>query len=156
LDLLSAIRLHNPLAGARTNVIVGFPGETEADVAELISFIEGAQLDAVGVFSYSDEDGTAAVALPDHLPEHEVLARFEAVSKVALRVSEATAISRIGQNVTVLIEESGNTGRAEHQGPEVDGSTTIISEQEFAVGEFVSAIVTDTDGVDLIAKPVNS
>ena len=156
LDLLSAIRMHNPLSGARTNVIVGFPGETEPDVAELISFIEGAQLDAVGVFSYSDEDGTAAVALPDHLPEHEVLARFEAVSKVALRVSEATAISRIGQSVTVLIEESGNTGRAEHQGPEVDGSTTIISEQEFAVGEFVSAIVTDTDGVDLIAKPVNS
>ena len=155
LDLLSAIRMHNPLAGARTNVIVGFPGETDADLAELIDFIEGAQLDAVGVFAYSDEDGTAAVTLPDHLPEHEVQARFEAVSRVALRVSETTAVSRIGQSVSVLIEESGNIGRSEHQGPEVDGSTTIISDLDFAIGDFVSAIVTDTDGVDLIAKPVS-
>ena len=156
LDLLSAIRMHNPLAGARTNVIVGFPGETEADLEELISFIEGAQLDAVGVFAYSDEDGTAAVDLPDHLPEHEVQARFEAVSKVALRVSESSALKRIGQSVTVLIEESGNLGRAEHQGPEVDGSTTIVSEQEFKVGDFVTAVVTATDGVDLLAKPVSA
>ena len=156
LDLLSAIRMHNPLAGARTNVIVGFPGETEADLEELNSFIEGAQLDAVGVFAYSDEDGTAAVDLPDHLPEHEVQARFESVSKVALRVSESSALKRIGQSVTVLIEESGNLGRAEHQGPEVDGSTTIVSEQEFKVGDFVTAVVTATDGVDLLAKPVSA
>ena len=156
LDLLSAIRMHNPLAGARTNVIVGFPGETEADLEELISFIEGAQLDAVGVFAYSDEDGTAAVDLPDHLPEHEVQARFEAVSKVALRVSESSALKRIGQSVTVLIEKPGNLGRAEHQGPEVDGSTTIVSEQEFKVGDFVTAVVTATDGVDLLAKPVSA
>lgn len=156
LDLLSAIRMHNPLAGARTNVIVGFPGETEADLEELTAFIEGAQLDAVGVFAYSDEDGTAAVDLPDHLPEHEVQARFEAVSKVALRVSESSAVRRIGQNVTVLIEEPGNLGRAEHQGPEVDGSTTIVSAQEFKVGDFVTAVVTATDGVDLLAKPVSA
>jgi ribosomal protein S12 methylthiotransferase RimO len=156
LDLLSAIRMHNPLAGARTNVIVGFPGETEADLEELIAFIEGAQLDAVGVFAYSDEDGTAAVDLPDHLPEHEVQARFEAVSKVALRVSESSALRRIGQSVTVLIEEPGNLGRAEHQGPEVDGSTTIVSEQEFKVGDFITAVVTATDGVDLLAKPVSA
>lgn len=156
LDLLSAIRMHNPLAGARTNVIVGFPGETEADLEELIAFIEGAQLDAVGVFAYSDEDGTAAVDLPDHLPEHEVQARFEAVSKVALRVSESSALRRIGQSVTVLIEEPGNLGRAEHQGPEVDGNTTIVSEQEFKVGDFISAVVTATDGVDLLAKPVSA
>lgn len=156
LDLLSAIRMHNPLAGARTNVIVGFPGETEADLEELIAFIEGAQLDAVGVFAYSDEDGTAAVDLPDHLPEHELQARFEAVSKVALRVSESSALRRIGQSVTVLIEEPGNLGRAEHQGPEVDGNTTIVSEQEFKVGDFITAVVTATDGVDLLAKPVSA
>jgi len=156
LDLLSAIRMHNPLAGARTNVIVGFPGETEADLEELIAFIEGAQLDAIGIFAYSDEDGTAAVDLPDHLPEHEVQARFEAVSKVALRVSESSALRRIGQSVTVLIEEPGNLGRAEHQGPEVDGSTTIVSGQEFKVGDFITAVVTATDGVDLLAKPVSA
>jgi MiaB/RimO family radical SAM methylthiotransferase len=156
LDLLSAIRLHNPLAGARTNVIVGFPGETEADVTELIEFIEGARLDAVGVFGYSDEDGTAAVALDGHLPEHEVQARHDAVSRVALRVSEDVARSRIGQEVTVLIEEPGNQGRCEHQGPEVDGSTSVVSDQELRIGEFVKAVVIDSLGVDLVAKPISS
>ena len=155
LDLLSAIRLHNPLAGARTNVIVGFPGETEDDLAELIAFIEGARLDAVGVFAYSDEDGTAAVKLDGHLPDHEVVARREAVSKVALRVSEAVAQGRIGQQVEVLIEESGNIGRSRHQGPEVDGSTTIVSTTQFPVGRFIQAVVVDCDGVDLIASEVS-
>ena len=155
LDLLSAIRLHNPLAGARTNVIVGFPGETEDDLAELTAFIEGARLDAVGVFAYSDEDGTAAVKLDGHLPEHEVLARREAVSKVALRVSEDVAQGRIGQQVEVLIEESGNIGRSRHQGPEVDGSTTIVSTKQFQVGSFIQAVVVDCDGVDLIASEVS-
>jgi len=156
LDLLSAIRLHNPLAGARTNVIVGFPGETEDDLAELIAFIEGARLDAVGVFAYSDEEGTAAVKLDDHLPDHEVAARREEVIKVALRVSEDVARSRIGQAVEVLIEEPGNVGRSAHQGPEVDGSTTVISASDIQVGQFVKAIVVDCDGVDLIAKEVRS
>jgi len=154
LDLLSAIRIHNPLAGARTNFIVGFPGETEADVAELIEFIEGARLDAVGVFAYSDEDGTAAVKLDDHISEHEIQARHEAVSKVALRVSEDVARSRIGQEVSVLIEEIGNQGRSKHQGPEVDGSTTVVSTKELAVGEIVRAVVTDAIGVDLVAKQI--
>ena len=155
LDLLSAIRLHNPLAGARTNVIVGFPGETEDDLAELTAFIEGARLDAVGVFAYSDEDGTAAVKLDGHLPDHEVAARREAVSKVALRVSEDVAQGRIGQQVEVLIEESGNIGRSRHQGPEVDGSTTIVSTKQFQVGSFIQAVVVDCDGVDLIATEVS-
>jgi tRNA A37 methylthiotransferase MiaB len=155
LDLLSAIRLHNPLAGARTNVIVGFPGESEADVTELIEFIEGARLDAVGVFAYSDEDGTAAVNLDGHLSDHEIEARFEAVSKIALRVSEDVARSRIGQEVSVLIEESGNLGRSAHQGPEVDGSTTVISDESLQVGVFTRAVVIDAVGVDLVAKQIS-
>jgi MiaB/RimO family radical SAM methylthiotransferase len=156
LDLLSAIRLHNPLAGARTNVIVGFPGETDADVTELINFIEGARLDAVGVFAYSDEDGTAAVKLDGHISDHEIQTRYEEVSKVALRVSEDVARSRIGQEVSVLIEESGNQGRSEHQGPEVDGSTTVVSEEQIAIGTIVRAVVIDAVGVDVVAKLVTS
>ena len=156
LDLLSAIRMHNPLAGARTNVIVGFPGETEDDLAELIAFIEGARLDAVGVFSYSDEDGTAAVKLDGHLPDHEVAARQEAVSAIALRVSEDVAHSRIGELVEVLIEEPGNIGRSRHQGPEVDGNTTVISKNELAIGDFIQGKVIDSAGVDLIVEEISS
>jgi tRNA A37 methylthiotransferase MiaB len=156
LDLLSAIRIHNPLAGARTNFIVGFPGESEDDVAELIEFIEGARLDAVGVFAYSDEDGTAAMKLDGHLPEHEVQARYEAVNKVAMRVSEAVARGRIGQEVSVLIEDAGNQGRSEHQGPEVDGSTTVVSDQQLSIGTIVRAVVIESIGVDIVAKQLQS
>ena len=152
LDLLSAIRIHNPLAGTRTNVIVGFPGETEQDIAELIEFIQGARLDAVGVFAYSDEEGTAAVKHDGHISPSEIESRHEEVSKIALRVSEDVARSRIGQEVCVLIEEIGNLGRSEHQGPEVDGSTTVLSDEQFRVGEFVRAVVTDSIGVDLVAR----
>ena len=66
------------------------------------------------------------------------------------------ARSRIGQAVEVLIEEPGNIGRSAHQGPEVDGSTTVISANEFEVGQFVQAVVVDCDGVDLIAEEVSS
>ena len=69
LDLLERVRSTDPAAGIRTNVIVGFPGETEADVAELTAFLEAARLDVVGVFGYSDEDGTEAEGLAGHLPE---------------------------------------------------------------------------------------
>ena len=155
LDLLGAIRIANPLAGARTNVIVGFPGETDADLQELADFIEGARLDAVGVFAYSDEEGTAAVKLDDHLPDHEIAARFEYISQLANRVTEDVAQDRIGQDVVVLIEGDDNVGRAEHQGPEVDGVTTVISENTYPIGTMVKAVVTDCDGVDLIAHEVN-
>jgi ribosomal protein S12 methylthiotransferase RimO len=154
LDLIGAIRMANPLAGIRSNVIVGFPGETEADVQELANFIEGARLDAVGVFAYSDEDGTAAVQLADHIPDYEIQERFDRISQLAARISEDVATDRIGQDVLVLIESEGNLGRAEHQGPEVDGTTTIISESELAIGTLVRAVVTGCEGVDLIAHQV--
>ena len=92
--------------------------------------------------------------LDGHISEHEIQARFEEVSKVALRVSEDVARSRIGQEVLVLIEESGNQGRSEHQGPEVDGSTTVVSDEELSIGSIVRAVVIDAVGVDMVAKQV--
>jgi hypothetical protein len=74
---------------------------------------------------------------------------------VALRTSEDVARSRIGQEVSVLIEESGNQGRSEHQGPEVDGSTTVVSDRELAVGTIVRGVVIDSMGVDLVAKQIS-
>jgi tRNA A37 methylthiotransferase MiaB len=74
---------------------------------------------------------------------------------VALRTSEDVARSRIGQEVSVLIEESGNQGRSEHQGPEVDGSTTVVSDHELAIGTIVRGVVIDSMGVDLVAKQIS-
>jgi tRNA A37 methylthiotransferase MiaB len=72
-----------------------------------------------------------------------------------LRTSENVARSRIGQEVSVLIEETGNQGRSEHQGPEVDGSTTVVSDRELAVGTIVRGVVIDSMGVDLVAKQIS-
>ena len=155
LELLETARAANPALGARTNVIAGFPGETEEDVEELAQFIIEAKLDAVGVFGYSDEDGTAAVKLDGHLPEHEVERRREYLATVAERSCEEVALNRVGQTVTVLIEEEENVGRSEHQGPEVDGSTVLLGDEEFEIGVFVQAQVIDTEGIDLIAQVVS-
>ncbi|MSW38549.1 MAG: radical SAM protein, partial [Actinobacteria bacterium] len=152
LDLLAVIRALNPSAGTRTNVIVGFPGETSDDVDELVGFLESAQLDAIGVFAYSDEEGTAAVKLDDHVSEAEIADRFTHVSAIAQRMCDAVANSRIGSQVTVLIDGPDNSGRAEHQGPEVDGSTTILADRELVLGEMVTATVVAADGIDLIAQ----
>jgi tRNA A37 methylthiotransferase MiaB len=155
LELLQTARSANPLLGARTNVIVGFPGETDEDLVELAPFIESARLDAVGVFAYSDEEGTAAVDLDGHLPEHEVLARRDYISTLAHRMCDEVALDRIGQRVQVLIEEA-KAGRSAHQGPEVDGMTTVISDGIIPVGSIVDAIVIDTEGIDLIAEVVTA
>jgi tRNA A37 methylthiotransferase MiaB len=83
LDLIGAIRERVPAAGVRSNFIVGFPGETESDVAELERFLTAARLDAVGVFGYSDEEGTEGADLPDKVPGDEIGARVERVTALA-------------------------------------------------------------------------
>jgi ribosomal protein S12 methylthiotransferase len=159
LALLERVRRRNPLAGVRSNVIVGFPGETEEDVAELARFLEAARLDVVGVFGYSDEDGTEAERLADKLPENEVAARVAHLSSLVEELTAQRAEERVGEVVQVLIEgideDEPNTviGRAAHQGPEVDGMTLLPGVRAVA-GDWVSAVVTETVGVDLIAVPV--
>ena len=154
LELLATARGYNPEAGARTNVIVGFPGETEQDVEILVDFIASAGLDAIGVFPYSDEDGTEAFELDGHLSEAEIADRFAHVSRVAERATLERASRRVGTRVRVLIEEDDNVGRGAHQGPETDGQTVVYAERVLQPGEIVDAVVTGTDGVDLIADIV--
>jgi ribosomal protein S12 methylthiotransferase RimO len=161
LALLERIRRRNPLAGVRSNVIVGFPGETEDDVAELARFLEAARLDVVGVFGYSDEDGTEAAGLVGKLPEHEVAARVAELSSLVEELTAQRAEERIGEVVQVLVEgvdeDDPNTtvGRAAHQGPEVDG-LTLLAGVNAPPGQWVSAVVTDTVGVDLVAVAVDT
>jgi ribosomal protein S12 methylthiotransferase len=154
LELLESARARIPTAGARSNVIVGFPGETEADVAELERFLTEARLDAIGVFGYSDEDGTEAETLPDKLDPDEVARRVERISALADELVSQRAEDRIGEAIEVLVESvDGDTaeGRGEHQAPEVDGSVTLRGAAGSVVGSIVLATVVGTDGVDLIA-----
>jgi ribosomal protein S12 methylthiotransferase len=151
LDLLAQVRAAAPEAGVRSNVIVGFPGETEADVAELERFLIGARLDVVGVFGYSDEDGTEAESLPDHLDQEVVDERVARLQSLVEELTSQRAEERIGTTVSVLVESPDGEGRAAHQAPEVDGTTLVAGGR---VGEIVQAVVVDSEGVDLVATPV--
>jgi ribosomal protein S12 methylthiotransferase RimO len=155
LGLLDLIRSHAPLAGARSNMIVGFPGETEDDLETLCAFLSTARLDVVGVFGYSDEDGTEAVGLDGHHDEEEVRARMDQVSRLVDELTIQRAEDRIGETVEVLLETVDGAigeGRPDCQGPEVDGTTTVTNlPTSYAVGDIVTAVVTATSGVDLVA-----
>jgi ribosomal protein S12 methylthiotransferase len=173
LELIAQVRAAAPGAGIRSNVIVGFPGETEEDVDILCDFLSRAGLDAIGVFGYSDEDGTEAETYDGKLDEDTIAARLDRVTRLAEDLTSARAEARIGDLVEVLVESidtaadqgdltaealtaGGRTaeGRAAHQGPEVDGSTTVtgLPEGGVRVGDLVAAKVVGSDGVDLIAE----
>ena len=153
--LLDQIRQACPAAGVRSNFIVGFPGETDGDLAELERFLSEARLDAIGIFGYSDEDGTEAASLPGQLPPAEVARRVEDLADLADELMTQRAADRTGEAVDVLIEECPGEGRylgrAPHQAPEVDGTTLVRSSRRLAVGELARAVVTSADGVDLAA-----
>jgi len=154
--LLDQIRQACPQAGVRSNFIVGFPGETPQDVAELEEFLSQARLDAIGIFGYSDEDGTEAASLGGQLDPAEVARRADDLSDLAEEMMAQRAADRCGDTVEVLIEEQLGPGhyqgRAAHQAPEVDGVTTVRSQAPLSVGDMVSAAVIESEGVDLVAE----
>ncbi|WP_109473239.1 30S ribosomal protein S12 methylthiotransferase RimO [Ornithinimicrobium cavernae] len=161
LALLRMVRERVPHAGIRSNVIVGFPGETEEDLAELTAFLEEADLDVVGVFGYSDEDGTEAETYADKLPREVIDERVSVVTGLVEQLTSQRAQDRVGEQVSVLVEEIEDdgeavvTGRAEQQGPDVDGSTILVGWPAGSpprVGDIVRAQLVDTEGVDLIAR----
>jgi ribosomal protein S12 methylthiotransferase len=157
LALIERARALAPAAGFRTNVIVGFPGETEDDVAELERFLTAARLDAVGVFGYSDEEGTEAERLPGKLDRVEIDARVRRITDLVEELTAQRAEDRVGERVEVLLTEDlsaeqgpgGWAGHAAHQDPDADGTTTVSGVPPGA-GALVPAEVVGTDGVDLI------
>jgi ribosomal protein S12 methylthiotransferase RimO len=153
--LLAQVRQACPEAGVRSNFIVGFPGETAADVDELQRFLSEARLDAIGVFGYSDEDGTEAATLTGQLDPAEIARRVDELAGLADELMAQRAADRIGEVVEVLLEEDlgdgDYLGRAAHQAPEVDGTTTVRGVSGAAIGELISARVAEGDGVDLVA-----
>jgi ribosomal protein S12 methylthiotransferase RimO len=155
LGLLERIRERAPHAGVRSNFIVGFPGETEEQFNELVGFLEQARLDVIGVFGYSDEEGTDAASFDGKLDQDAIDERVAALSELAEELTAQRAEERIGEELRVLIEEDlgdgGFEGRADHQGPEVDGSVTVQG-IGLAPGQFVQAVAVDAEGVDLIAR----
>jgi ribosomal protein S12 methylthiotransferase len=150
-----------PGAGFRTNVILGFPGETEDDVAELERFLTEGRLDAVGVFGYSDEEGTEAMGLPGKLDQAEIDARVRRITDLVEELTAQRAEDRIGERVEVLLTEDLSAtdgpgtwlGHAAHQDPDADGTTTVAGVPAGArAGLLLAAEVVGTEGVDLVAR----
>jgi ribosomal protein S12 methylthiotransferase len=161
LGIIERARALAPGAGFRTNVILGFPGETEDDVAELERFLVEGRLDAVGVFGYSDEEGTEAVGLSGKLAQDEIDARVRRITDLVEELTAQRAEERIGSTVEVLLTEDLSSsegagtwaGHAAHQDPDADGTTTVTDVPADAVpGQVVPATVVDTEGVDLVAR----
>ncbi|GAA1751717.1 30S ribosomal protein S12 methylthiotransferase RimO [Streptomonospora arabica] len=155
LELLATVRERAPEAGVRSNFIVGFPGETEDDLAELTAFLQEARMDAVGVFGYSDEDGTEAAGLDGKLPDEDVAERVDRLNRLAEELMAQRSEERVGSTVEVLVEaeldDGVYEGRAAHQAPEVDGST-VVHAVGLSPGDVVTATVTEAMGADLVAE----
>ena len=158
--LVEQIRERAPEAGIRSNFIVGFPGETADDLRELELFLSEARLDAIGIFGYSDEDGTEAATFSDDLKvdEDEVARRVTEFADIAEEVMAQRAADRVGSDVDVLVEtvldedDGRYEGRAAHQAPEVDGAVTLLSDKPLCPGDIVTARVTESAGADLFAR----
>ncbi|HEX5968000.1 MAG TPA: 30S ribosomal protein S12 methylthiotransferase RimO [Intrasporangium sp.] len=159
LDLLARVRATAPEAGIRCNVIVGFPGETERDLEELETFLTEGRLDVVGVFGYSDEDGTEAETYTGKLPAEVIAEHVDRVTRLVEELNAQRAEERIGEAVEILVEEVDGEdgrviGRAAFQGPDVDGVTYVEAGdgRQAAVGDVVPAVVVATEGIDLVAE----
>jgi ribosomal protein S12 methylthiotransferase len=140
----------------RSTFIVGFPGETDADFEELLDFLDIAQLDRVGCFTYSAVDGASANALPDAVPATLKQERFERFMLKQQSISTQKLQARIGQAMTVLLESSSERGyvaRSYADAPEIDGVVHIDTDAELPLGEFCRVKITAADEYDLYASP---
>ena len=155
LGLLDRVRDVAPTAGVRSNVIVGFPGETEQDLEVLCDFLGAARLDAIGVFGYSDEEGTQAAALDGKLSPGEIADRVGHVSALAETLMAERAEERIGETVRIIVvgpDEDGDgwLGRADHQGP--DDGAVHLAPSDVVRGSVRRGVVEACDGPDLFVS----
>ena len=141
----------------RSTFIVGFPGETEADFEELLEFLDTAQLDRVGCFTYSAVDGAAANQLPNPVPEAVKQERYHRFMLKQQEISAQKLQRRMGQQMTVLVETSedgGYLGRSYADAPEIDGLVHIATDGVLNQGDFCQVWVNDADEYDLYASPI--
>jgi ribosomal protein S12 methylthiotransferase len=156
-EMIGRMRDLDPLAAIRSTFILGFPGETDEDAAEVASFVSESDLDWIGVFTYSREEGTRSHDMPGQVPESVARQRADVVSSAAESTMERRAASLAGTTLQVLTERldlaSGAwTGRSHREAPEVDGDITFTSDAHLHVGEMIPVLITGNDGADLTGQ----
>ncbi|MBK5222569.1 MAG: 30S ribosomal protein S12 methylthiotransferase RimO [Acidimicrobiia bacterium] len=147
-DRIGAIRAREPDAAFRSNFIVGYPGETEDDHDALLRFVEEAQLDWCGFFSYSREDGTYAADLDGVVAPQLMAERLDELTQLQDAITAHRRSELIGRTIEVLVDEPG-VGRTHREAPEIDGIVTVP--EHLATGSFHTLVVTDSLGPDLAA-----
>ncbi|HEX9969664.1 MAG TPA: TRAM domain-containing protein, partial [Acidimicrobiales bacterium] len=146
-----AIRDRHPDAAFRSNFIVGYPGETEADHDALLRFVEAAQLDWCGFFSYSREEGTYAADLDGAVPDHVMAERLHELTELQDGITARRRQALIGDTVEVLVDAPG-VGRTHREAPEIDGIVSVPD--DLPVGDFAKVRITGATGPDLEAETV--
>jgi len=156
-DLFGRIRATVPNAAIRTTLIVGFPGETDADFQTLMDFIEAVQFDHLGVFTYSDSEDLPSHALPEHVDSQVAQMRFDQLMARQMEISADRLAAKIGQTMKILIERSSEPhlfeGRSMFQAPEVDGLTFVRTQPggpQVAIGQTLRVRISETLAYDLI------
>ena len=161
LQIIEKARKIVPNLVLRTSFIVGFPGESEADFAELLAFVEAAQIDWLGVFSYSDEEGAGAFELDEKVPKRTIESRRKKLMKLQQKISKKARSKWIGREIDVLVEgESEETellwqGRGLDMAPEIDGKVLINDfgpHEELVPGTFYRAEITESHDYDVVAR----
>jgi ribosomal protein S12 methylthiotransferase len=148
--LVRRIRAGIPGIALRTTFIVGFPGETEADVDELCEFIRESRFERLGVFRYSQEEGTRAAKLPDQIPAREKERRWHRLMALQKGIAAEVSSTSVGRTVRVLVDEAG-VARGEADAPDIDGRVYVP--RELPVGAFASVTINGHHDYDLLALP---
>ncbi len=149
LKRINDIRALSPDAAFRSNFIVGYPGETEEDHDQLLQFVEDAQLDWCGFFTFSPEEGTHAMTLPDHVPTELMNERIAELREMQDNITAVRRDALIGRTVEVLVDEVG-IGRTHWEAPSIDGIVHVS--RDLPVGEFAKVMIVDAMGPDLVAE----
>ncbi len=153
--ILKSIRSDVPNVALRTSVMVGFPSETEDDFNELLDFIEEVKFERLGVFTYSEEEGTSAKKLKNNVSEEEKERRKDIVMAIQYDISGEFAMSKVGEQLEVLVEnknDSGYIGRTVWDAPEIDCFVRVHSEKTLEIGEFYKVKIDSVEGIDLVGK----
>ena len=148
-DLIARLRHGVPGIALRTTFIVGFPGETDEEFNELLKFIETVRFERLGVFKYSQEDGSRAAKMEGQLPSRIKNARYNTAMRLQQKIAREVAESRVGQTIRLLVDQP-LIARTEADAPEVD--TRVILSTPAPVGEFVERRITAARGYDLVAE----
>jgi ribosomal protein S12 methylthiotransferase len=155
--LLDDIRQRVPDATIRSTFIVGFPGETPTDVADLLQFLERAQLDRVGVFTYSHEEGTPSYDMPGRVPAREAARRRREVMALQQEIASRKHQALVGRRLWALVDEEATetqdaVGRLASQAPEIDGVVSIAG--DVRSGDLVLVEITAAEAYDFTARVV--